>query len=46
MKKAGQFEPSGLQILPALVERGVAINRMPPPPPKPASPPPAAAKAG
>ena len=38
MKKAGQFEPSGLPLLPALLERGVAINRMPPPPPKPPAP--------
>jgi NADH-quinone oxidoreductase subunit I len=46
MRKAGQFEPSGLPLLPALAERGLAINRMPPPPPpKPAAPPPAA-KAG
>ncbi len=45
MKKAGEFEPSGLALLPALAERGLAINRMPPPsPPKPA-PPPATAKA-
>jgi NADH-quinone oxidoreductase subunit I len=45
MRKAGQFEPSGLPLLPALAERGLAINRMPPPPPpKPAAPP--AAKAG
>ncbi len=41
MKPAGQFEPSGLPLLPALEERGKAINRMPPPPPPP---PPAAAK--
>jgi NADH-quinone oxidoreductase subunit I len=33
MKKAGEFEPSGLPLLPALAERGLAINRMPPPPP-------------
>ena len=39
MRKAGQFEPSGLPLLPALRERGLAINRMPPPPPpKPAPP--------
>jgi NADH-quinone oxidoreductase subunit I len=45
MKKAGEFEPSGLPLLPALAERGLAINRMPPPPPpKPATPP--AAKTG
>ena len=38
-RKAGQFEPSGLPLLPALRERGLAINRMPPPPPpKPAPP--------
>lgn len=44
MKKAGEFEPSGLALLPALAERGLAINRMPPPsPPKPAAPPPAKA---
>lgn len=44
MKKAGEFEPSGLPLLPALAERGLAINRMPPPPPpKPAAPPPAKA---
>ncbi len=39
MKKAGEFEPSGLAILPLLQKRGDAINRMPPPPPpKPAPP--------
>ena len=44
MKKAGQFEPSGLPLLPALKERGIAINRMPPPPPpKPPAQAPAAA---
>ncbi|HEX5854474.1 MAG TPA: 4Fe-4S binding protein, partial [Thermoanaerobaculia bacterium] len=45
MRKAGQFEPSGLPLLPALLERGLAINRMPPPPP-PRPPAPAAAKPG
>jgi NADH-quinone oxidoreductase subunit I len=45
MKKAGEFEPSGLPLLPALAERGLAINRMPPPPPPKQAPPPAA-KAG
>ena len=46
MRKAGQFEPYGIPLLPALRERGLAINRMPPPPPpKPAAPAPAA-KAG
>jgi NADH-quinone oxidoreductase subunit I len=39
MKKAGEFEPSGLAILPALEKRGAAINRMPPPPSKPAAAP-------
>ncbi len=39
-KKAGEFMPSGLAILPALDLRQKAINRMPPPPappPKPAA---------
>jgi NADH-quinone oxidoreductase subunit I len=45
MKKAGEFEPSGLRLLPMLEERNTAINRMsPPPPPKPAAAP--APKAG
>lgn len=36
-RKAGEFEPSGLPLLPVLEARGAAINRMPPPPPpKPA----------
>ncbi len=39
-RKAGQFEPSGLAVLPMTLARNAAINRMPPPP-KPAAPPPA-----
>jgi NADH-quinone oxidoreductase subunit I len=40
MRKAGEFQPSGLTLLPMLSGRGTAINRMPPPPPpKPATPP-------
>jgi NADH-quinone oxidoreductase subunit I len=40
MRKAGEFTPSGLAILPLLTKRGDAINRMPPPAaPKPAPPP-------
>lgn len=31
MRTAGEFEPSGLPLLPVLEERGKAINRMPPP---------------
>jgi NADH-quinone oxidoreductase subunit I len=46
MKKAGEFEPSGIPLLPALQERGLAINRMPPPPPPKPAAPPAAAKGG
>lgn len=38
MRKAGEFEPSGLPLLPALAARNEAINRMPPPPPPPAAP--------
>ncbi len=45
MKKAGEFEPSGLAVLPVLEARGRAINTPPPPPPKPASPAPAPTKA-
>ncbi len=42
-RKAGEFEPSGLSLLPMLDLRNLAINRMPPPPAaKPAPPPPAA----
>ncbi len=37
MKKAGEFEPSGLPLLPVLEKRGEAINKMPPAPP-PAAP--------
>jgi NADH-quinone oxidoreductase subunit I len=45
MKKAGEFEPSGLALLPLLEKRAAAINRMPPPPPpKPATAPPPQAK--
>ncbi len=45
MKKAGEFQPSGVPLLPALASRSEAINRMPPPPPpKPAAAAPAAAK--
>jgi len=33
MKKAGEFEPSGLQLLPALEKRGMVISAPPPPPP-------------
>ena len=41
MRKAGEFQPSGLALLPMLAGRATAINRMPPPPPpKPAAPPP------
>jgi NADH-quinone oxidoreductase subunit I len=37
MRKAGEFEPSGLALLPLLEKRAAAINRMPPPAtPKPA----------
>lgn len=42
MRKAGEFMPSGLAILPVLDIRQKAINRMPPPaapPPKPAAKP-------
>ena len=54
IKKAGEFEPSGIPLLPLLAARGKAINAAPPPPPKPPMPPPAqvappaagAAKAG
>ncbi len=42
MKKAGEFMPSGLAILPVLDMRQKAINRMPPPPPPPPKPPAAA----
>ncbi|HEV8267397.1 MAG TPA: NADH-quinone oxidoreductase subunit I [Thermoanaerobaculia bacterium] len=38
MKKAGEFEPSGLPLLPMLAKRGDAINKMAPPPPPPAPP--------
>jgi NADH-quinone oxidoreductase subunit I len=42
-RKAGEFEPSGLPLLPALEKRAKAINTMPPPPPpKPPAPAPAA----
>ena len=37
--KAGEFEPSGLALLPMLEARGKAINTAPPPPPKPPTPP-------
>ncbi len=37
-RKAGEFEPSGLAVLPVMLARNAAINRMPPPP-KPAAPP-------
>ena len=40
-KKAGQFEPSGLSLLPMTLARNAAINRIPPPPPKPPAPAPA-----
>ncbi len=40
-KKAGEFEPSGLPLMPVLDLRAKAINKMPPPPP-PAPPKPAA----
>jgi NADH-quinone oxidoreductase subunit I len=43
IKKAGEFEPSGIPLLPVLEARGKAINTAPPPPPKPpatAPPPP------
>ncbi len=41
MKKAGEFEPSGLTLLPFLDLRNRAINRIPPPPapPSPAAKP-------
>ncbi len=42
MKKAGEFMPSGLALLPVLDLRQKAINRMPPPPPPPPKPPVAA----
>jgi NADH-quinone oxidoreductase subunit I len=38
MKKAGEFEPSGLTLLPMLEARNAAINRMPPPPAPPPAP--------
>lgn len=38
MKKAGEFEPSGLPLLPILKKRPEAINKMPPPPPPPPAP--------
>jgi NADH-quinone oxidoreductase subunit I len=39
MRKAGEFEPSGLPLLPVLEKRGKLINAPPPPPPpKPAAP--------
>ncbi|HPA52128.1 MAG TPA: NADH-quinone oxidoreductase subunit I [Thermoanaerobaculia bacterium] len=38
-RKAGQFEPSGLAVLPMTLARNADINRMPPPPPpKPPAP--------
>jgi hypothetical protein len=43
-KKAGQFEPSGLSLLPMTLARNAAINRVPAPPPKPPAPAPAPAK--
>ena len=39
MRKAGEFEPSGLALLPVLKKRAEAINRMPPPAPPKAAPP-------
>lgn len=42
MRKAGDFEPSGLRLLPMLEGRNEAINRMPPPPKPPSAPAPTA----
>jgi NADH-quinone oxidoreductase subunit I len=42
MRKAGEFEPSGLALLPLLEKRAAAINRMPPPPPPKPAPAPVA----
>jgi NADH-quinone oxidoreductase subunit I len=43
MKKAGEFEPSGIPLLPVLEKRGKVISAPPPPPPpKPAAAAPAA----
>lgn len=45
IRKAGEFQPSGLPLLPVLAARGKAINAVPPPPPKPPAPaPPPAVK--
>ncbi|HEX7578440.1 MAG TPA: hypothetical protein VF580_00435, partial [Thermoanaerobaculia bacterium] len=38
MKKAGEFQPSGLTLMPFLDLRNKAINRMPPPAAPPAPP--------
>src|SRR5258706_938140 len=38
IKPAGEFEPSGLRLLPMLEAPGKAINTAPPPPPKPPAP--------
>ena len=43
-RKAGEFEPSGLALLPLLDLRNAAINRPPPPRPPAPAPAPAAAK--
>ncbi len=43
-RKAGEFEPSGLALLPLTLARNAAINRMPPPPPKPPAPAPTPAR--
>jgi NADH-quinone oxidoreductase subunit I len=45
MKKAGEFEPSGLALLPMLEKRAAAINRMPPPTPQKPAPAPVAKSA-
>ena len=43
-RKAGEFELSGLALLPLTLARNAAINRMPPPPPKPPAPAPTPAR--